>query len=804
MGNIINGINKEKKAIRPQPGGQERFVRSNVDVCFFGGVLNPQPGDELISTPDGFMCIQDLFIGDIICDANGTTQKINYIIDKGTLECVEFTLDDGRTVRSALSHRWIIENKYKRILDISSQDIIDHMDEDNQNTELIKEKNYKIPVACPAFLEDNYKDERKIEPYIFGKDINAGNISYIPKCYKYTSIENRINLLKGIMGNHIESTQYNTTKREIAIDIADIIYSIGGKCNIIEEILNDNINYKLLIKTLKENPTKYDSHLVLNIISYKYIGKKQCYCINVTGVDHLYLTNNYVITRNCGKTSGAILSVAEWVKMPNFRGLFTRRNLGDAKAGGGLVDEFRNFYGDMINVKMADSPRITFPSGAYIDITHIADEEPRKLMERVKGYQYDFIELEELTSYEWSTFNIIITRNRGNAGIGSKIRGTTNPQKNHWMRTFINDYIGADGTIKPDWDGMVRYFYIYGETVNDVAWGDSKKEVYEKCKISIDKKLAILNKEKTIFTYDNFIKSFVFYLGNMSENKASIERNKDYVGSVAAGGGKQGQILLEGNWDISVSDDDVPISSVMAHEIFLNDPQINGDRWLTADLADEGTDNFIIVVWDGFHIIDIIIRGKTTPKQNAELIIQAAKKYDIGTNNIIFDGNNGRYINDYIPNAIPFISFYKSFGMDMFNAQSLKDEAYMRLVSVINDNMLSMEKEIAKKRYTHAKLKNDVSIQCEFMEECGVVRFKKMPSGKNKLWSKEQMNTLLGKGRSMDLLDPCAMRMMPVLKIKHGDELIETRAEILRNTNENTYNRGFYRDPDFSSNYRII
>lgn len=36
------------------------------------------------------------------------------------------------------------------------------------------------------------------------------------------------------------------------------------------------------------------------------------------------------------------------------------------------------------------------------------------------------------------------------------------------------------------------------------------------------------------------------------------------------------------------------------------------------------------------------------------------------------------------------------------------------------------------------------------------------------------MNAKLGKGRSMDVLDPCAMRMYPVLRYHVGEELAMT------------------------------
>lgn len=502
---------------------------------------------------------------------------------------------------------------------------------------------------------------------------------------------------------------------------------------------------------------------------------------------------------NCGKTFGAVLSVAEWILIPEFRGVFTRRNLADTKAGGGMVDEFKNIYGKSVKTKEADSPRISFPSGSFIDITHIADENPQKLMERVKGWQYDMVYMDELTSYSWSTFNIIITRNRGKAGIGSKIRGTTNPKKTHWLRIFLKPYIGIDGFIMPEMDRKVMYFYITGETVESVVWGETKEEVYKQCKIDIDRKLHTINKGKTVFTYDNLIKSFSFILGNISENTASIENNKDYIGSVAASGGKQGQVLLEGNWNVDLDDDsEAPIPSSVARSVFMNDPQTNGDRWITADLADKGGDNFLALVWNGFHIIDILILGKTTPRQNAESLLKLAEKWDVGNSHIIFDGNNGAYINDYIPEAIPFVSYYKPFGVYSRGVCTLKDECYKRVEYHVHNNGLSFDESVANRQYTHSKMHDPISVATEFIEEASIVRYKQQGSGKWRLLNKKELNQLLGKGRSMDLLDPIAMRFLPVLRFEYGDELIKTRVEIKPTYGKRNFS---YRDNIFDDSF---
>ena len=87
---------------------------------------------------------------------------------------------------------------------------------------------------------------------------------------------------------------------------------------------------------------------------------------------------------------------------------------------------------------------------------------------------------------------------------------------------------------------------------------------------------------------------------------------------------------------------------------------------------------------------------------------------------------------------------------------------------------LSFADEVANRNYEHQKLKTPITIQNEFIEECLVVRFKDMPSGKKALFSKKEMNAKLGKDRSMDLLDPCAMRFLPCLEYPYGEELEKT------------------------------
>lgn len=522
----------------------------------------------------------------------------------------------------------------------------------------------------------------------------------------------------------------------------------------------------------------------LNLLSNKFqaqgVAKEQVIIKPHAGFQEKFVRSNVDVCfgggcLNAGKTAGAVLMCGEPSLDPKFRAVFLRNNLGDLKSGGGILDEFRSMYRGGVEVVESGDPRVVFPSGARIDVTHIADQSREKVRQRFKGRQYDLIYFDEMTGFTWECFTEVCTRNRGTAKWTGKIRGTTNPERDHWLRIFLDWYIGVDGFIREDREGVVRYFYMAGATVKDVVWGDSKNEVYKQCKADIDRKLARINGKNGKATWESMIKSFTFYLGRMSENISSIGNNSDYVGTVAMSGGANAEQLLEGNWNVSSKDSiETAIPNDMARQVFMNDPATNGDKWITCDLADVGTDNFTAIAWDGFHIYDMLVVGKTTPRQNAELLLNFAKKHDIGTSHIIYDGTRGLYINDYIPDAIPFISAKKPEGMYYLEARSLKEECYMRLAEAIKRGEFSIADEVANSKYEHQKVKEYITIQNEFLEECAVVYFIDAGSGKKRMPSKKEMNAKLGKERSMDVLDPCAMRMYPCLEYAYGDELIKT------------------------------
>jgi ATP-dependent 26S proteasome regulatory subunit len=148
---------------------------------------------------------------------------------------------------------------------------------------------------------------------------------FIPKDYIYNSVDRRISILQGLMDSDgsVEKTGmpvFYTTSKCLAEGVKEIVQSLGGIATIKEkknvkysyngEIKNglNSFSVRISIKDayrlfrlkrkinkVKER-TKYLTVRILSSINLK--GKEQSQCILLESEDHLYITNNYIITHN--------------------------------------------------------------------------------------------------------------------------------------------------------------------------------------------------------------------------------------------------------------------------------------------------------------------------------------------------------------------------------------------------------------------------------------------------------------------------------------------------------------------------
>lgn len=143
---------------------------------------------------------------------------------------------------------------------------------------------------------------------------------FIPKNFLYSSVENRIELLRGLMDTDGNPTtdcthcQYTTASCKLKDDVIELIRGLGGKARFRVEENNNLYNknkkstiYRIYFSIninpfyLERKAQKYSKpqrNFQKMIINIEKISKEECQCIMIDHPEHLYVTDGYTLTHN--------------------------------------------------------------------------------------------------------------------------------------------------------------------------------------------------------------------------------------------------------------------------------------------------------------------------------------------------------------------------------------------------------------------------------------------------------------------------------------------------------------------------
>lgn len=286
------------------------------------GTGKAQPIDTIIPTPNGDIKLGDLKIGDYVFNRKGEPVKVLGIYDQGKLDVYKVTFEDGRSTLCNDRHLWSYYTSKGNLKTDSLKNMA--------KKPLIKKDGcyrYGVPMAkCVEYT----RKEFKIDPYVIGSFIGPSHKKRIPKEYFYGDEEQRWSLIQGLFDtdgdiilSNREPIRYTSINKELVYDIKLLLASLGYASTIIKDSrLNkdrgDGICYNLYVKTDNISKSKFfrikrKKNIALRISnnknnrdytkSYIYsienLGyKTDMRCIYVDDPEHLYLTNDYIVTHN--------------------------------------------------------------------------------------------------------------------------------------------------------------------------------------------------------------------------------------------------------------------------------------------------------------------------------------------------------------------------------------------------------------------------------------------------------------------------------------------------------------------------
>lgn len=192
-------------------------------------------------------------------------------------------------------------------------------------------KNKPVNNYLYKYIDNKMSSSHPILSHLHSLNLNSKRAwdKFIPDIYKYSSIEDRVALLQGLMDTDgtIKKTtgemSYATTSKQLACDIIEIVRSLGGKatlcernrvgkCNIIKntekKVIARRVSYEFTISlpnsinpfflSRKHNLVKERNINNIYIKKIEYVGEKAAQCILVDNPEHLYITNDFIVTHN--------------------------------------------------------------------------------------------------------------------------------------------------------------------------------------------------------------------------------------------------------------------------------------------------------------------------------------------------------------------------------------------------------------------------------------------------------------------------------------------------------------------------
>ena len=563
--------------------------------------------DQLVLTPTGWVKISDLKFGDEVMTPDNEVTNVTGVYPQGKVDLYEVTLLDGRKSICCGDHLWECwdARRAKRTVRKTSELI-----------ERIKHINVLLPTVDEMDYLSEYQTKLPLDAYVLGALLGDGGMSsdsvsfttadeffikeftklgidivkrgtkdysygirglmpvirsldlkgvtshtkFIPDIYKTASIQDRKNLIQGLMDTDGYISKegklyYYTVSEQLAKDFQEVIRSLGGSATITDKYTKYNgklvKSYSVYIKYNKGKelvrlPRKMGlartkkTHTGIRIKSIEKVESGDATCISVACPKKLFITNDFIVTHN---TYGILLDNLLYINDPNYFSVFFRRTLVELKTN--LFPEMLRlaepflFYQNGPNkgkpkgkahISLQDYT-ITWPSGAKTTCAYLDLE---KDSDKWYGAEISRAYFDEFQFTREYCFDVIRSRMRSKAKIKSCIRCTLNPDDSHFCYNYVRIFLDEEGFPIPEYSGREAFFLIH-DGVTYTAW--TKQELIDKFP------------EK-----EGGIKNYTYIPSTLEDNAILMNLEADYKATLDSLPEAKRKQLLLGCWHASQSE----------------------------------------------------------------------------------------------------------------------------------------------------------------------------------------------------------------------------------------------------------
>jgi phosphate starvation-inducible PhoH-like protein len=197
-----------------------------------------------------------------------------------------------------------------------------------------------------------------------------GHDKYVPQEYLLASVQDRVDLLRGLMDTDgcvtdhpggSSRVEFSSTSPRLAKDVQFLVQSLGGTASVRKRdhsgtaphevngrmIHHRRPSYVVNVKINAFNPffvsrkaKRWKPQKAIRLISsIERVGKKPCQCIRVAASDSLYLTDHCIVTHNTFRKSVMILDEAQNTTFAQLKLFMTRIGAGSQVIINGDTDQ---------------------------------------------------------------------------------------------------------------------------------------------------------------------------------------------------------------------------------------------------------------------------------------------------------------------------------------------------------------------------------------------------------------------------------------------------------------------------------